>query len=133
MPNQENLKSFKPGEGPPPDVQSKAQAAKKLKKRMMPFVRKYQNMTAEEYAALLKDIKKNPGKHLMIEVRATEYFNKMSKSERIMVDYIDRNDGKAPNKNELSGPGGRPLGVVNASVDYQTAMEIYKELISGGD
>lgn len=74
---------------------------------MMDKIKSLGGMSIEEYLKVREDIKINPGKHTMNEAILVEYIGKLSKSEKMMLDFIDRHVSKAPT--EITGADGKDL------------------------
>lgn len=76
--------------------------------KIMDMLLELQDMTLEEFQKLQDDVKRNPGKHTVIEMKLAQYLSR----EKFTVDFLDRHISKAPVQQELTGKDGGPVQVV---------------------
>lgn len=86
---------------PSPETKSRGWDRKKSKQEIMDMITELRNMSVGELEELKVDIKKNPNKHTVLEVKMVQYLSK----EKFTIDFLDRNVGKAPQDIDITSDG----------------------------
>ena len=87
---------------PTSEQRKKGAETRKLKLRLKPYIAKYQNMTFGQFAKTVIDIKAHQDNYLMLDIAAINYVNQLSKDFRYICDYLDRIQGRATFKQEIT-------------------------------
>lgn len=67
----------------------------------------FKDMTLQEFQAFQDDIKANPDKHTVIELKLAQYISEKKNT----IDFLDRHISKAPIQQEVSGADGGALSI----------------------
>ncbi len=108
-PQNKHLKPFKKWEVVQPDPKLKSQwrERKKQAQIIMDKMLKYSEMTVEQ----LEDEIKNKGKKMSVQdYLITKYVTSGTKSEKMLVDWMDRHIAKAPTQIEMDSKNTLELG-----------------------
>lgn len=92
----ENLTPFSKDNQPTSQAKSAGWSRRKKAQKMMDLIEKYTEMPYKDFAAFLEKIKKNTNKYTVEEVFLANYVAKMTRSDKMMLDYLDRHVPKAP-------------------------------------
>ena len=99
----ENLKPvpFTKDNQPSPEAKKKGWERRREAQKIMDEIMKLADMPYSEIKDLLDDIKKNPDKHTLREVKLANYLME----KRYTVDYLDRHISKAPQQLDVEMGG----------------------------
>lgn len=98
----DNLKPrFTSDNQPSPEAKSKGWERRREAQKILDEFMKMGDMTFAELQELLEDIKKNPDKHTVREVKLAQYMTK----EKFMTDWLDRHVSKAPLQTDVTSGG----------------------------
>lgn len=86
---------------PTPEAKSKGWEKRRIKQEIMDLIARLDTMSMEELDILRKDIEANPDKHTVREARLVRYMTR----EKFLIDYLDRNVGKAPQDIDIKSDG----------------------------
>lgn len=103
-----NLKKFgidKPPANPTPAQKKAGWDRKRQAQQIMDKMLEFKDMTLQEFQAFQDDIKANPDKHTVIELKLAQYISEKKNT----IDFLDRHISKAPV--ELTGADGEPLAI----------------------
>lgn len=96
-----NRKQFTQDYQPTPEAKSKGWEKRRIKQEIMDLIARLDIMTMAELDGLRKDIELNPSKHSVREARLVRYMTR----EKFLIDYLDRNTGKAPQDIDVTSKG----------------------------
>jgi len=96
-----NLTPFTSDRQPSPEAKSKGWERRREAQKILDEFMKMGDMTFAELQELLEDIKKNPDKHTVREVKLAQYMTK----EKFMTDWLDRHVSKAPLQTDVTSGG----------------------------
>jgi len=99
----ENLRPvpFTKDNQPSPEAKKKGWERRREAQKIMDEIMKLADMPYSEIKDLLDDIKKNPDKHTLREVKLANYLME----KRYTVDYLDRHISKAPQQLDVEMGG----------------------------
>jgi hypothetical protein len=86
---------------PSPEAKSKGWERRREAQKILDQIMSLSDMSYAEVKALLEDIKKNPERHSLREVKLAQYM--MEKKH--IVDYLDRHVGRAPQEIDITSKG----------------------------
>lgn len=92
---------------PTPEAKSKGWERRRIKQEIMDLIARLDTMSMEELDSLRKDIELNPSKHSVREARLVRYMTR----EKFLIDYLDRNVGKAPQDIDITSAGDKIEGI----------------------
>lgn len=102
-----NRKQFTRDYQPTPEAKSKGWERRRIKQEIMDLIARLDTMSMEELDSLRKDIELNPSKHSVREARLVRYMTR----EKFLIDYLDRNVGRAPQDIDVT-TGGEKIDTV---------------------
>jgi len=102
-----NRKQFTRDYQPTPEAKSKGWERRRIKQEIMDLIARLDTMSMEELDSLRKDIELNPSKHSVREARLVRYMTR----EKFLIDYLDRNVGKAPQDIDITSAGDKIEGI----------------------
>lgn len=91
-----NSVPFTPDRQPTSEQKKAGWERRKQAQEMMDKVKEYMSMSQKDFAELLQDIKEHPDKYTVQDVMLYKYATKAFNGEKFMIDWMDRNIGKAP-------------------------------------
>lgn len=99
FPNKET--QFTSENQPDPKAKSKGWERRREAQKIMDEIMQLADMPYSDIKALLEDIKKNPDKHTLREVKLAQYLM----DKKYTVDYLDRHISKAPREYDVTSGG----------------------------
>lgn len=90
---------------PDPKLKSQGWERRREAQKLMDKLLSLSDMTMEEFQNIQEDVKKNPSKYTVIEVKLAQYLS----DKRNTIDFLDRHISKAPVQQELTGKDGEDL------------------------
>lgn len=99
--NIENLTPFSKENQPSPEAKKKGWERRREAQKIMDEIMKLSDMPYSEIKNLLADIKNNPDKHTLREVKLANYLME----KKYTIDYLDRHISKAPQDINLDQSG----------------------------
>lgn len=81
---------------PTPEAKSAGWQRKKKAQELMDKIKSYSEMKYKDFSDMLNNIKNNPDKYSVEEVFIANYVAKITKNDKFLLDYLDRNISKAP-------------------------------------
>ena len=101
---QRNLKKFgidKPPANPTSAQKKAGWDRKRQAQQIMDKMLEFKDMTLQEFRAFENDIKANPDKHTVIELKLAQYISEKKNT----IDFLDRHISKAPIQQEVEHSG----------------------------
>lgn len=92
---------------PAPELKKKGWERKQQAQQIMDKMLEFKDMTLQEFQAFQDDIKANPDKHTVIELKLAQYISEKKNT----IDFLDRHISKAPIQQEVSGANGEALSI----------------------
>jgi len=116
--NIENLTPFSKDNQPSPEAKKKGWERRREAQKIMDEIMKLSDMPYSEIKDLLSDIKNNPDKHTLREVKLANYLME----KKYTVDYLDRHISKAPQDINLDQSG--TIKIIREYADEPTEGDI---------
>lgn len=92
---------------PSSEAKKKGWERKQQAQQIMDKMLEFKDMTLQEFKAFQDDIKANPDKHTVIELKLAQYISEKKNT----IDFLDRHISKAPIQQELAGVDGERLSI----------------------
>ena len=92
---------------PSPELKKAGWERRRIKQEIMDLIARLDMMSLDDLNKLRIDIEKNPDKHSVREARLVRYMTR----EKFLIDYLDRNVGKAPQDIDVT-TGGEKIDTV---------------------
>ncbi len=86
---------------PSPELKKKGWERKQQAQQIMDKMLEFKDMTLQEFQAFQDDIKANPDKHTVIELKLAQYISEKKNT----IDFLDRHISKAPIQQEVEHSG----------------------------
>lgn len=96
---------------PSPEAKRAGWEKRKRKLRILDTLTKYMAMSRKEFFELIENIKKSPESYSMGESILAQYVTKANNKDRFVIDWLDRNLGKASQSVELTGKEGNNIEI----------------------
>lgn len=81
---------------PTPEARKRAWDRRRVAQAFMDLVIEYQDMPAEDFEALTKDMQTNKKKYTVFEMMAHKYATKVFNKDKFLLDFMSRHVSKAP-------------------------------------
>lgn len=104
---------------PSPEAKKKGWERRREAQKIMDEIMELADMSYADIKALLKDIKDNPDKHTLREVKLANYLME----KKYTIDYLDRHISKAPQDIDVTSGGEKIEGVVVRFVKGKNGTE----------
>jgi len=113
-----NMGRFKTAPQPSPELKKEGWARRKEAQLIMDTIKKYSSLSFKELSELLDDVKAHPEKYTVNEIRLMNYVAKTTRSDKFLLDWIDRNVSKAPQDLDIKSGGEK---ITSATIKIVTA------------
>lgn len=109
--NLKNLKSFDKHPQPSREAKSAGWERRRQAQAFMDKVMEYQDMSAEEFEKIAKDMQQDKKGFTVRDLMAFRYASKSFNNDKFLIDWINRHISYAPQKTELTGEDGKAIAI----------------------
>lgn len=110
-----NAKQFTSDYQPSPKAKSRGWEKRRIKQEILDLMTELDIMSMSDFDKLRKDIEEHPENHTVREARLLRYMTR----EKFILDYLDRNLGKAPQDIDITTQGNKITSIEVKIIDSQ--------------